>query len=144
MPVPGAPGPPGETSPGWWTPGSTPQHRAAARARAAEKALGKIDPVVPQNGLDGVEGLKGTPDIARMVEHSQLAGAARIKVPTLFLDAEYEELNNRWESGWAAYMMVRQNAPAEYDTYPCKHYGLYNEFFQPSVDRAIAWYGKYL
>lgn len=121
-----------------------PRYRERARERAADKARGEIEPVVPQDGLDGVEGLKGVPDLARMAEHSQLSGAARIKAPTLFLDAEFEELNNRLENGWAAYMMVRQNALAEYDTYPCKHYGVYDEFYQPSVDRAVAWYKKYL
>ena len=120
------------------------QYRDQARARAAAKARGEIEPVVPQEGLDGVEGLKGVPDLARMAEHSQLSGAARIKTPTLFLDAEFEELNNRLENGWAAYMMARQNARAEYDTYPCKHYGVYDEFYQPSVDRALGWYEKYL
>lgn len=120
------------------------EYRDAARARAATKARGTIDPVVPQTGLDGVPGLMGTPDIARMVEHSQLRAAAAVHMPTLFLDAEFEELNNRLEHGFAAYMMVRQNAPAEYRTFPGKHYSVYDEFFEPSTDMALAWFGKYL
>lgn len=124
--------------------GFPPEYRDWARAQAADKARGKIDPSVPQDGLNGVPGLKGTPDVARQVEHSQLGAAARVHVPTLILDAEFEELNNRLEHGWAAYMMIRQNAPAEYGTYPCKHYAVYDEHFYDSTDRAIAWFGTHL
>ncbi|WP_067105721.1 alpha/beta hydrolase [Sphingopyxis granuli] len=124
--------------------GFPPEHREWARGRAADKARGLIDTIVPQNGVDGVEGLKGTPDVARMAEHSQLQAAARVSVPTLIIDAEYEELNNRLEHGFAAYMMIRQNAPAEYHTYPCKHYDVYDQYFDPSTDLALGWFDKYL
>lgn len=124
--------------------GFPPEHRDWARGRAADKARGLIDTIVPQNGVDGVEGLKGTPDVARMAEHSQLQAAARVKVPTLIIDAEFEELNNRLEHGFAAYMMIRQNAPAEYHTYPCKHYDVYDEYFESSTDLALGWFHKYL
>lgn len=124
--------------------GFPPEHLDWARGRAADKARGKLDTLVPQNGVDGIENLKGTPDVARMAVHSQLGAAARIQVPTLILDAEFEELNNRLEHGWAAYMMIRQNAPAEYATYPCKHYAVYDEHYDDSTDRAIAWFSRYL
>lgn len=124
--------------------GFPPEHRDWARGRAADKARGAIDTLVPQDGVDGVEGLKGTPDVARMAEHSQLQAAARVRVPTLIIDAEYEELNNRLEHGFAAYMMIRQNAPAEYHTYPCKHYDVYDEYFDASTDLALGWFARYL
>ncbi|TCJ38871.1 alpha/beta hydrolase [Parafrankia sp. BMG5.11] len=124
--------------------GFPPEHRDWARGRAAAKARGEIEPLVPQNGQDGVPGLKGTPDVARMVEHSQLGGAARVRVPTLIIDAEFEELNNRLEHGFTAYMMIRQNAPAEYHTYPCKHYVVYDEYFEQSTDLAVRWFGLHL
>ncbi len=124
--------------------GFPPDHRDWARGRGADKARGLVDTLVPQDGVDGVEGLKGTPDVARMAEHSQLGAAASVHVPTLILDAEFEELNNRLEHGWAAYMMIRQNAPVEYATYPCKHYVVYDEHFEDSTDRAIAWFTQYL
>ena len=120
------------------------EYREAARARQAEKARGSIDPVVPQHGLDGVLGLTGTPDIARMAEHSQLAAAARVRVPTLVIDAEFEELNNRFEHGFTAHMMIRQNAPSEYHTFPCKHYAVYDEYFDQSTDMALDWFDRYL
>lgn len=124
--------------------GFPPEYKDWARGQAADKVRGRIDPVVPQNGLNGVPGLKGTPDVGRQVEHSQLGAAARVHVPTLIIDAEFEELNNRLEHGWAAYMMIRQNAPAEYMTYPCKHYVVYDEYFDSSTDSALGWFNKYL
>ncbi len=124
--------------------GFPPEMRDWARGQATEKARGLIEPVVPQNGLNGIAGLKGTPDVARMVEHSQLGAAARVHVPALIIDAEFEELNNRLEHGFAAYMMIRQNAPAQYHTYPCKHYVVYDEYFVPSTDLALNWFQKYL
>lgn len=124
--------------------GFPPEYRDWARARAAEKARGETNPTVPQDGLNGVPGLKGTPDVARQVEHSQLGAAARVHVPTLIIDAEFEELNNRLEHGWAAYMMIRQNAPAEYHTFPCKHYVVYDEHFEASTAMAIDWFSRYL
>jgi dienelactone hydrolase len=124
--------------------GFPPEYRGVARARAGEKVRGKFEPIVPQNGLDGVPGLKGTPDIARMGAHSQLGGAAKVRAPTLIIDAEFEELNNRLEHGWAAYMMIRQQAPAEYHTFPCKHYAVYDQYFDQSTDLALDWYRRYL
>ncbi len=124
--------------------GFPPEHRDWAYGQAADKAQGLIDPVVPQDGLNGIEGLKGTPDVARMVTHSQLGAAARVHVPTLIIDAEFEELNNRLEHGWAAYMMIRQNAPADYQTFPCKHYAVYDEYYDESTDMAVDWFHKYL
>ena len=104
----------------------------------------RINPVVPQNGLNGIEGLKGTPDVARMAEHSQLGAAAKVCVPTLIIDAEFEELNNRLEHGFTAYMMIRQNTYAEYHTYPCKHYTVYDDYFEDSTDRALKWFANFL
>lgn len=124
--------------------GFPPEYRANARARAAEKARGLINPVVPQGGLDASPGLKGTPDIARMATHSPLAAAANIRVPTLIIDAEQEELMNRLEHGFTAHMIIRQNAISEYRTFACRHYGLYDRYFDESVAMAIDWFGKYL
>ena len=89
--------------------GFPPEYRANARARAAEKARGLINPVVPQGGLDASPGLKGTPDIARMATHSPLAAAANIRVPTLIIDAEQEELMNRLEHGFIPKLSKRNS-----------------------------------
>ena len=124
--------------------GFPPEYRDAARARQADRARGRIDPPVPQHGLDGTPGLKGTPDIARMVEHFPLRAADQVRVPTLIMDAEFEELNDRHKHGEAAHAIIKRNAPSEYHTFPGKHYDVYDEFFQPSVDLALYWFDKHL
>ncbi len=124
--------------------GLPPEAAEAARARAADKVFGRIAPVVPQGGLDGTPGLAGTPDLARMAAHSPLAAAANVRVPTLIIDAEQEELFNRLEHGFTAYMIIRQNAVTEYRTFPCKHYTVYEKYFQESVAMALEWFGKHL
>ena len=119
-------------------------YREAARQRQADRARGLIDPPVPQDGLDAASGLKGTPDIARMVEHSPLQAAERVRAPTLIMDAEFEELNNRHEHGEAIYKIIQRNAPSEYHTFPGSHYDVYDKFFRPSVDLALYWFDKHL
>ena len=124
--------------------GYPPEYREFARSRGADKARGRIDPAVPQDGLDAVEGLRGTPDVARMALHSPLAAAATISVPTLILDAEHEELVNRHEHGFAAYTIIRQNAICEYRTFPGDHYAVYGRYFEESVGMAVAWFRAHL
>ena len=120
------------------------EYREFARARAADKVRGRLDPVVPQGSLDAVQGLRGTPDVARMALHSPLAAAAGIRVPTLIVDAEYEELVDRLEHGFAVYTIVQVNATCEYRTLPCDHYAVYGKYFDESVGLAVAWFGKHL
>ncbi len=124
--------------------GLVPQYREHARLRRLQKARGLIDPVVPQNGLDGYGSLKGTPDVARMLGHSPLAAAANIRVPTFILDAEFEELNNRLEHGFAAYLIIRQQALCEYKTLPCQHYAVYDRYFEESTNMAKEWFQRHL
>lgn len=121
-----------------------PEHlRGLAERRQAEKARGLIDPPIPQ-GIDAPAGLKGTPDLARQYGHRPLKAAEAIRVPTLIIDAEFEELNDRHAHGEAAYTIIRENAPAEYHTFPGTHYSVYDQFFQPSVDLALRWFKAHL
>jgi dienelactone hydrolase len=124
--------------------GFPPEYRSAARGRAAEKARGKLSPVVPQGGIDASPGLKGTPDIARMAVHSPRAAAANIRVPTLIIDAENEELMNRLEHGFTVYMIARENAICEYRTFPCRHYDVYDGYYNESVALALDWFRAHL
>lgn len=119
-------------------------YRETAQARQSDKARGLIDPVVPQDGLDASPGLKGTPDIARMVGHSPLEAARKVRVPVLVIDAEFEELVDRKEHGFAAHTIIKKNAPSEYHTFPGTHYEVYDRFYEPSVELALGWYEKHL
>ena len=115
-----------------------------ARGRQADRARGRIDPPVPQNGLDAPPGLKGTPDVARMLGHFPLRAAEQVRVPTLVMDAEFEELNDRHAHGERAHQIIARNAPSEYHTFPGKHYDVYDQYFQPSVELALGWFDRYL
>ena len=114
-----------------------------ARQRMADKARGAIDPPIPQ-GLDAPPGLKGTPDVARMLFNRPLDAAARIRVPTLFIDAENEEYGAPEIQGGAAFEIVRRNAVAERRSFPCTHYEVYDRFYDPSLKLALDWFEKHL
>jgi hypothetical protein len=118
-------------------------YRDLAYKRMADKARGLIVPPVPQ-GVDGSPGLRGTPDIARQWGFSPLKAAEGIRVPTLFIDAEFEEYNEPALQGGAAYEIVRKNAVAERVTFPCTHYKVYDEHLAPARQKALEWFDKYL
>jgi dienelactone hydrolase len=118
--------------------------RDQARKREVDKVRGAIEPVVPQGGIDAPPGLVGTPDLARFEAQPPLAAAGNIRVPTLIIDAEQEELINRLEHGWTAHMIIRQHAISEYKTFPCQHYGMYDQFYEESTALALDWFGRYL
>jgi len=118
-------------------------YRDLAYKRMADKARGLIDPPVPQ-GIDGAPGLRGTPDIARQWGFSPLEAARAIRVPCLFIDAEFEEYNEPALQGGATYDIVRRNAVAERVTFPCTHYKLYDEHLAPARQLALEWFEKFL
>ena len=120
---------------GWYT--------DLARRRMADKARGVLDPPIPQ-GVDAVPGLKGTPDVARQFGHYPLEAAARIRVPTLFIDAENEEYGEPALQGGAAYEIVRHHAKAERHTFPCTHYEIYDKYYDPSLKLAVDWFAEHL
>lgn len=126
---------------GFGTPG-TPQAVAWARKRAADKARARIDPPVPQ-GVDGAAGLRGVPDIARQLFHDPVKAAEGIRVPTLFLDAEFEEYADPATHGHI-HEVVKRYAVSERVTYPCSHYKVYDEYHAPALAAALAWFDRHL
>ena len=101
------------------------------------------DPPIPQ-GVDTAPGLRGTPDVARQFGYAPLQGAERIRVPTLFIDAENEEYNEPALQGGAAYEIVKRNAVAGRHTFPCTHYEVYDRFHGPSLKLALDWFTEHL
>ncbi len=114
-----------------------------ARKRMADKTRGLLDPPIPQ-GVDQAPGLRGTPDVARQFGYAPLQAAERVRVPTLFIDAENEEYNEPALQGGAAYEIVKRNAVAERHTFPCTHYEVYDRFHGPSLKLALDWFTKHV
>ncbi len=112
------------------------------RRRATGKARGEIDPI-PQ-GIDKFPGLRGTPDLAKMVGWRPIDEAHRIRIPTLVMDVEDEELFDRNANGRAVYEIVRANAEAAYEAWPGRHYDIYDKHRRAALDRAIGWFDEHL
>jgi hypothetical protein len=115
---------------------------AYQRNRAADKARGAIDPLVPQ-GIDAAPGLRGSPDVARQLFHEPFKAAETVRAPTLFIDAEFEEYADLATHGQIAEVVKRQ-APCERVTFPCTHYKVYDEFYEPALQLALDWFNKHL
>ena len=122
--------------------GWTPERARYARQRAVDKARGVIDPI-PQN-IDMVPKLKGTPDLAKMLGYRPIESAARIRVPTLIIDVDAEELFSRMANGHAVYEIIKNEAEAEYKTYPGKHYDIYDRHYPAASSLALEWFKRYL
>ncbi|MCP5057977.1 MAG: alpha/beta fold hydrolase [bacterium] len=120
-----------------------PEYLAHAERRAREKARGELDPPLPQ-GIDGAPGLSGTPDVARMISYRPLEFAEQVRIPTLFIDMEDEELFDRKQNGLEAFERIKANAPAEYQLLPGKHYDVYTRRYAEASDLALSWFRKHL
>ncbi len=113
-----------------------------ARSRAVARARGEIGPSPPAE--DAVPGLGGVHDLAKMRLYRPIATAEQVDVPLLVIDAEEEELFDRMQNGHAVYDIVRTGAPARYETFPCKHYAIYDEFYRPASNLARDWFIEHL
>ncbi len=122
--------------------GWTPERERFARKRAIDKARGVIDPI-PQ-GIDMVPNLRGTPDLGKMLGYRPIESAHQIRVPTLIIDVDAEELFNRMTNGHAVYEIIDNEADAEYKAYPGKHYDIYNRHYPAASTLALEWFKRYL
>ncbi len=114
----------------------------AGRERAIARAHGRLAAIPPTE--DGVPGLAGTPDLAKMRLYRPLTTANNIRLPTLVIDAEEEELFDRTANGYALYEIVSKNAPARYVTFPCKHYAIYDQYYREASNLARDWFTLHL
>lgn len=115
------------------------------RKRAVEIARGETMPI-PQ-GLDTVQGLRGTPNVAKMTLYDAVAVAHKVNVPILLIDAENEELMDRRDHSGRAYEVIRAkgNVPVKYVVIEgITHYGIYREAFDQSAKLALDWFNLYL
>ncbi len=121
------------------------QRRALGLQRAIEHARGTIEPI-PQ-GIDAVQGLRGTPHVAHMARYNAVEAATLVNVPTLIIDAENEELMDRTQNGRAAYEQIARkgNVPTRYEVIKgISHYDVYRGSFDVASDMAVDWFNQYL
>lgn len=123
----------------------SPEWMALGRKRKIQIARGETMPI-PQ-GVDAIEGLRGTPNVAKMSLYDAVAVADRIEVPIMIVDAENEELMDRRDHGGRAYEVIRANgkAPVKYVVVEgITHYGIYREKFDEAAKLAMDWFDRYL
>ncbi|HLZ84089.1 MAG TPA: alpha/beta fold hydrolase [Caulobacteraceae bacterium] len=127
---------------GFGSPTPRAEWTAFQRQRAADKARAAIDPPVPQ-GIDSAPSLRGVPDIARQLFHRPIDAAEHVRVPTLFIDAEFEEYAEPETHGHIAQVVAR-NAVSRRVTFPCSHYKVYDEYYEPALKLALDWFDTHL
>jgi uncharacterized protein len=107
---------------------------ATLRARGE---IGYPEPLVRQNGLTGL------PIKDKALRHSPNRVADRVRVPTLFIVAEGEELFTNESQSLIAYAKV--DAPKQYLVIPdIAHYGIYTTARDQAVSAAVEWFDRYL
>jgi len=114
-----------------------------ARRDATARARGELDPV-PQGEIQ-VPGLEGTPYINRQATYAPVEYADRIRVPTLIIDAEKEELMKPSDHGGLVYERVKDHAPAKYRIFEgMTHYEIYEKGLKEARQLAMDWYEEHL
>jgi dipeptidyl aminopeptidase/acylaminoacyl peptidase len=119
-------------------------YRTLARNRAVQQARGEIDPI-PQ-GIDEVPGLTGFAHAAKMLYYDARPVARMVKVPTLIIDAENEELMDRTENGQRVYEILKKNGvPTRYHVLEgITHFQVYREKFDEAAALAVEWFDEHL
>jgi len=113
------------------------------RRDASQRARGVKDPV-PQ-GESQIPGLEGTPYINRQAFYAPVQHAHKIRVPTLIIDSEKEELMRPELNGGLVYERVKDNAPAKYRVFRgMTHYEIYEKGLAEARQLAVDWYDKHL
>lgn len=116
----------------------------ALRKYEIERVRGGQAPL-PQ-GEFGFPGLRGTPHLTAMFSYRPINEALRVQAPTLFIDAENEELFDRLQHSKKVYDILKANGVVtEYHVEPgIKHYGIYSERYQQGADLALEWFTRFL
>ena len=69
--------------------------------------------MIPQ-GIDFYTDLRGTPDLAEMVDYRPVDWVSQIRVPTLIIDVTEEELFDRTKNGHAVFELIAESARTDY------------------------------
>ncbi len=96
---------------------------------------------------DEIPKLKGHPNFPKMIQHDTVSVAHKIKIPTLLIDAEHEQIFNRHDAGERVFDIIRSkgSTPVRYEVIPgIKHWEIYSKGYQRATDLALEWFDEYL
>jgi dienelactone hydrolase len=88
--------------------------------------------------------LKGTPHLSRIGKYRPVQFAEKLKVPTLIIVAENDEVNNNQEHGKKVYDLIKDRVKAKYEVYPGTHFDVYSRGRMTVIAWAIEWFDKHL
>ena len=127
---------------GWGASENWPNKVYASR-QAIRRARGEIDPV-PQ-GIDQIQGLKGTPYLSRMMKYSAIESGKSLRIPILIIEVENEQYKDPRDPGKVIYNSLKEKVPAKYVIIPnLTHYQIYSVGRTKSLDLAIDWFDEHL
>lgn len=109
-----------------------------------QRARGDIP---PYSGPESVinPALKGYPDWIHLKAFDSFASVGALKVPTLIIDAEDEELFARKINGELLYNTIKDRLETKYVVYPGKHYDIYSgKQYLGALNDAEQWFVKHL
>jgi dipeptidyl aminopeptidase/acylaminoacyl peptidase len=117
---------------------------------ATKQARGETEPVPfetgkPTGAMVRYEQMRYNP--AKGIGFSPIEAAAKIKVPTLLVLAEKEELMDNKQNGAKVYEIIQAKKDIPVALYTIKgitHYGIYKEGFEEATKLELDWFGKHL
>jgi hypothetical protein len=128
--------------------GGRPAFLKAAFDLATKQARGETEPVPIETGKLGgklarYENMRVNP--AKSIGYSAVESAARIRIPTLFVVAEKEELSNNATVEEVHKEVLKRGVPSSYHVIKdITHYGIYKEGFAEATKVEIEWFDKHL
>ncbi len=114
-----------------------------------QQARGEIEPVPFETGKLGgklVQYNQMRSNPAKSIGYSAIDAAQQIKVPTLIIDAEKEELMDIRQNGQkVADILKQRGVTVQYHVMPgISHYGIYREAFAEATRMEIEWFHTHL
>jgi alpha-beta hydrolase superfamily lysophospholipase len=115
---------------------------------ATRQARGETEPVPVETGrltgaLARYKTMRRNP--VKSLGYSAVEAAAAIKIPTLFVVAEQEELSDNKVAARVQRGLQQRGIPAELHVIPgVSHYGVYAEGFDEATRVELAWFDRYL
>ena len=113
-----------------------------AYKRSIQRARGENDPV-PQ-GVNKIGQLTGTAYLSKIANYRPVEFAHQLKIPTLIIVAEKEELMNNKDHGEKVYNIIKAKVPAKYEVFPGTHFEIYGKGRMQTIKMASEWFDKYL